>query len=135
MNDRVAAPSSLYIIPVDDATEGEVLDVISTAGWEVAPRIGSWAVLVPVDRTANARVIDHVHTITRVSETGDREWPWELDLNCHEVPTPQSWFAITNSVLEEGLVPILGTSGDGVRLTDASTIALVWSMLGLSSQS
>lgn len=75
MKDHIAVPSSLYIIPVDDATESEVLDVISTAGWEVAPRVGAWAVLVAVDPTANSRVIDHVHTITQVSETGDREWP------------------------------------------------------------
>lgn len=135
MKAHVVAPSSLYIMPVDDATEGEVLDVISTAGWEVAPRVGAWAVLVPVDPTANSRVIDHIHTITRVRETGDREWPWELELDSHKVPTPRTWFAITSSVLQEGLVPILGTSGDGVRLTDASTISLVWSMLGLSRQS
>ncbi len=131
MKEHSAVPSSLYVIPVDEATEGEVLDVISISGFEVAPRAGSWALLVPVDVTANSRVIKHVYSITGVCETGDPEWPWELEIESHEVPNPQTWFAITSSVLYEGLVPILGTSGDGVRLTDSATIELIWSMLGL----
>jgi hypothetical protein len=123
-------PSVLYIMPTENLEEDEQLDCLLTCGWDTAPGVGSKLLVVPVKEGQQLRQIKWLYTITAVIKTGEKEWPWELEVEIKHVAKPCRWYDIVEEVLYQGLVPILGSHGEGDRITHKQTIQLVYEMLG-----
>lgn len=123
-------PSALYIVPTGDLEEDEELDCLLTSGWDAAPGIGAKLLVVPVKEGQQLRQIKWLYTVTAVTETGDKEWPWELEVDIKHVATPCRWYDIVEEVSYQGLVPIVGSYGEGDRISHQPTIQLIYEMLG-----
>jgi hypothetical protein len=123
-------PASIYIMPTENLEEDEQLDSLLTFGWDTAPGVGSKLLVVPVKEGQQLREIKWLYTVTAVIETGDREWPWELEVDIKHVASPCRWYDIVEEVLYQGLVPIVGSHGEGDRISHQPTIQLIYEMLG-----
>jgi len=123
-------PSALYIIPTKDLEEDEELDCLLTSGWDATPGIGAKLLVVPVKEGQQLRQIKWLYTVTAVTETGDKEWPWELEVDIKHVATPCRWYDIVEEVSYQGLVPIVGSYGEGDRISHQPTIQLIYELLG-----
>lgn len=123
-------PSALYIIPTEDLEEDEELDCLLTCGWDTAPGIGAKLLVVPEKDGQQLRQIKWLYTVKSVTETGDKDWPWELEVDIKHVARPRRWYDIVEEVLYQGFVPIVGSHGEGDRITHQPTIQLILEMLG-----
>lgn len=123
-------PSALYVVPTEDLEEDEELDCLLTSGWDTAPGVGANLLVVPVKEGQQLRQIKWLYTVTAVIETGDREWPWELEVDIKHVASPCRWYDIVEQVSYQGLVPISGSQGGGDRISHQPTIQLIYEMLG-----
>ena len=123
-------PSALYIVPTEDLEEDEELDCLLASGWDTAPGIGAQLLVVPVKEGQQLRQIKWLYTVTAVIETGEKDWPWELEVDIKHVATPCRWYDIVEEVLYQGLVPIVGSHGEGDRISHQPTIQLIYEMLG-----
>lgn len=122
-------PPSLYIVPTEDLDEGEKLDGLLTSGWENPPSKGSKLLVVPEKDGQQLRQIRWIYTVKSVTETGRRDWKWELDVSPKAVATPRRWYDIVDEVLRQGLVSIVGSHGEGDQITHEQTIRLILEML------
>ena len=123
-------PSALYIVPTEDLEEDEELGSLLTSGWDTAPGIGAKLLVVPVKEGQQLRQIKWLYTVTAVIETGQKDWPWELELDIKLVAKPCRWYDMVEEVLYQGLVPIVGSYGEGDRISHQPTIQLIYEMLG-----
>ena len=123
-------PSALYIVPTEDLEEDEELGSLLTSGWDTAPGIGAKLLVVPVKEGQQLRQIKCLYTVTAVIETGQKDWPWELELDIKLVAKPCRWYDMVEEVLYQGLVPIVGSYGEGNRISHQPTIQLIYEMLG-----
>ena len=125
-------PSVLYICPTEDLDEDEEIDSVLTTGWEFPPQCGAKVLIIPERDGQKLRQIRWIYTVTAFTETGDRDWPWDLEVKSQQVVTPRRWYDLVEAVLYNGLVPIVGSHGEGDRITHKPTIELIYEMLGES---
>ena len=123
-------PSALYIVPTEDLVEDEELDCLLISGWDTAPGIGAKLLVVPVKEGQQLRQIKWLYTVAAVIETGEKDWPWELEVDIEHVANPCRWYDIVEEVMYQGLVPIMGSHGSGDRIAHQPTIRLILEMLG-----
>lgn len=123
-------PAVLYIVPTEDLEEDSELDFLLLSGWDIAPGIGASLLVVPVKEGQQLRVIKWLYTVVSVSATGKKDWPWELEVKVKPVAKPCRWYDIAEEVMYQGLVPIVGSSGQGDRISHSPTIQLIYEMLG-----
>jgi hypothetical protein len=123
-------PSALYILPTEDLEEDEELDCLLTSGWDTAPGVGAKLLVVPIKEGQQLRQIKWLYTVTAVIDAEEKEWSWELDVDIKHVATPCRWYDIVEEVLHQGLVPIVGSYGEGDRISHQPTIQLIYEMLG-----
>lgn len=123
-------PSALYVVPTEDLEEDDELDCLLTSGWDTAPGIGAKLLVVPVKEGQQLRQIKWLYTVTAVIETGEKDWPWELEVRASLVSKPCRWYDIVEEVMYQGLVPIVGAYGQGDRISHRDTIRLIYEMLG-----
>lgn len=110
---------------------GEVLDHVFTAGWDSPPRPGAICLVLPIKDSDRLRRIEVLYRVTTTTPTDDREWPWELGLEPIQVPRPQRWYDITEEVMRQGLVSLLGTHSMGDIVTHQETLDCIFELLGL----
>jgi hypothetical protein len=126
-------PSVLYLIPTENLDEDEELDSILVYGWEKPPQPGTTLLVVPSDRDQLTRNLRWLYTVKSTSETGDREWPFELELEARPVSQPRTWYEIVREGQFRGLAPLSGDLDEdwsGSKLVHPATISMIFEMLG-----
>jgi hypothetical protein len=124
-------PSTLWIIPTWDLVEGDIEESISITGFDTPPVRGTICIVIPTKDDQQLRRIENLYYVTSVTASGNRSWPWDIDLEPIPVPSPQRWYDITERVMSEGLVPLSGVYGEGDIVSHPATLDLVFDLLGL----
>jgi len=121
-------------MPTEDLDDEDYdFDVIATKGWESPPPVGSTLLIVPSDRDQGTRTIRHLYTVLSVSETGDREWPIDLEIERRAISRPRTWYELVREVQIRGLAPLTGELDEdwtGARIVHVATISMIFEMLG-----
>lgn len=126
----VKRPSALFVIPVEDMREGEKMKTVLINGWDNPPKPGATCLILPIKDSDRRRQIKWLYHVTATSATGDMDWPWELGLEAFRVPVPKYWFDLTQFVLEQGLVALVGAYESGDTISHAGTIDAIYDLLG-----
>jgi hypothetical protein len=125
-------PSRIFLCPTQDFADGEPLDGVLFA-WDAPPPVGSILLLVPSDRDQSTRLVDRIFTVISVTESKDKEWPWDLDVEEKTVALPRSWYELVRESQIRGLVPLSGGADEEwtpVELTHTATIEMIYELLG-----